>query len=530
MRLCLVAILCLLGSVAQAADRREALLLSSCTRESGEYTGSYRGRILLHKAYLATMGDEVAAIRTSIEHQLRYLWGHYRNDADAHAKVQLALSAETPELKIVSRKDVPYGRDLLLPYPEKQARLQLEDAYTIAAVKRGSTMKGDPALLIEFELSWKAAICGRAIDPPASVRVPLPPDPWLAYWYVPRRLHRPLRYHQDRAVTNPCADDDFADLPHPFYYWYDWLPTRHGPDDSGRSFDCRKLLHAGDHYDFFDVKLSRAGAPTQDFSKLRAQLASGPLTATILVGVTDHTVTDPQLATWRTLLGDASDGELPVRASSALVAWARGKQMESGTRSFLKVLEELSSVMRIARHKSTLDDGYLLVEVNGTLVKSGRPIRVRVYLGLTDIFGPVPPKHWRLLRRALTEDQIVAYWGHSGIGENFRLAQIEKNLAVPHEQMAKELRASPLRLVAFISCYSYMYFGQDLLAAGAELKDGAYFVFTGVEAAKHEAGPLAVLELVDDVLRPGNAEGRVSKLTRLGDDEFWLVKEVAGKK
>jgi dimethylhistidine N-methyltransferase len=58
--------------------------------------------------------------------------------------------------------------------------------------------------------------------------------------------------------------------------------------------------------------------------------------------------------------------------------------------------------------------------------------------------------------------------------------------------------------------------------------DGGYFVFTGTETAKHEAGPLAVLDLVDLVLRPDNAEGRVDRLPRLGPDELWMVKEVLG--
>ena len=164
--------------------------------------------------------------------------------------------------------------------------------------------------------------------------------------------------------------------------------------------------------------------------------------------------------------------------------------------------------------------------MTGRLRQSGRPLRVRLWLGLTDVFGPTPPAHWRILRRALVEDQLVVYWGHSGIGENFRLAQIERHLGVSHEQMSADLRAAPLRLVAFLSCYSYMYFGQDLLAAGAEREDGGYFVFTGMESARHEAGPLAVLELVDRILRPDNPEGRVDAMPRLGDDEFWLVKEV----
>jgi hypothetical protein len=518
-----LALTLLFAQTPTAPTRREDLLFANCPRQAGEYSGSFRGRVVLHKELLA--GDDP---RTSIEHQLRYLWGHYRNDASAHAALQVVLSAEPPEIHIVSRKEVPYGLSLALPYPTKDPRLAIDDAYTRRAVARGQVKAGDAAWLVEYEIRFKTAVCGRGQDPPPVARVPLPRDPWLAYWHVPRDKHRPLSYFVSREITNPCADDDFADLPHPFYYWYDWLPTRHGPDDDGHPFDCRQWLHAGRDYDFFDVKLDRVADASRDVSRLRAQLGQGELTATIMVGAVDHGVKDLDPARWRALLGESSAGELPARATSALVDWDARPPHEPGTRSYLGLLEELRGVMNIDRHTAAVDDGYLVTEVRGHLKRSGRAARVRVWLGMTDVFGPLPPRHWRILRRALAEDQIVVYWGHAGIGENFRLAQIEQHLGLSHAQMSAELRGSPLRLVAFLSCYSYMYFGQDLLDAGAERSTGTYFIFTGIGKARHEAGPLAVLDLVDRVVQPDNREGRIDRLPMLGDDEFWLLKEVTG--
>jgi hypothetical protein len=209
--------------------------------------------------------------------------------------------------------------------------------------------------------------------------------------------------------------------------------------------------------------------------------------------------------------------------------WQEKPPRESGTGAYLALLGELAGeMMKVERHATTVDDGYLVTEVSGRLARSGRRLRVRVWLGMTDIFGPTPPRHWRILQKALVEDQMVVYWGHAGIGENFRLAQIEQHLGLSHAEMSAQLRRAPLRLVAFLSCYSYMYFGQDLLAAGAERADGTYFVFTAIGKARHEAGPLAVLDLVDRVVEPGNREARIADLPRLGDDELWLVKEVAG--
>jgi hypothetical protein len=501
-----------------APARREELLFANCPRQAGEYEGSFRGHVVLQREFLGA--DDP---RASIVQQLRYLWGHYRNDADAHRAMQVVLSAEAPQVRIVSRREVPYGLDLPLPYPTKDPRLAIDDPYTRRAVARGQVKASDPAWLIEYEIRFRVALCGRGQDPPAVAHVPLPRDPWLAYWHVAAEKHRPLRYFNSRAVTNPCSDDDFADLPHPFYYWYDWLPTRNGPDDAGKFFDCRKLLKEGDHYNKFQVALERVSSASHDFGRLKKQLGSAPLTATILIGVVDHSVTDLKLPEWRALLGDS--GDLTSRAASAL---EQPPTKERGTRSFVDALKEIRALMTVEKFATKIDDGYLVVELNGRLKLSNRPLRARVWLGLTDIFGPTPPHHWRILRQALAEDQIVIYYGHSGIGENFRLAQIEKNLGISHEVMSAELKKSPLRLVAFISCYSYMYFGQDLLAAGAERNDGGYFLFTGMEHSQHEAGPLAVIDLVDRVL--ADSSGRIDKEPLLGDDEFWLIKEVTRAK
>jgi hypothetical protein len=522
-----VALVAAVAAVASAAPRRETLLLANCPRATGEYVGTLRARMVLARAFFdPAIGDD-ENIRAAALHQLRYVWGHYRNDATAHGAVQLVLSAEEPELTIVSRREAPYGRDLALPWTTTDPRLKIEDAYTLRAVAAGRVRKGDPAIVVEYQLRFKLALCGRGEDPGAALRVPLPPDPWLAYWYVPRARHRLLRYHKDTAITNPCADDDFADLPHPFYYWYDWLPTRHGPDDDGRAFDCRSWLRPGYDYDYVEIPVERFAAPSHDLSRVRDGLAatSGPLNATIVVGVTDHSVLDLGLDGWRAAIGDGDD--LLGRATAARDRWAKEGPREGGTRSLLETLVGLAQVMTIESHASTVDDDNLRVEVRGRLKESGRALRVRLYLGMTDIFGPRPPKHWPILRRALNEDQLIIYWGHSGIGENFRLAQIEKNLNLSHEQFASELARSPARLIAFLSCYSYMYFGQDLLAAGAQHVGGGAYLFTGIEHARRENGPIAVLALVDRVLSVDGG-GRLERLPMLGDDEFWLVKEVAG--
>ena len=517
-------------ATAAPAARKESMLYAHCSQPSGEFAGTLDGELLLHRAFLDDQKSEDENIRHAVVHQLRYLWGFYRNDAAAHRALQVVLSAEEPEITITARKQVPYGRELVIDWTHHDEPLRLDEAYQIRAAARGRVERDDPALRVSYTVRFKLAICGRGEAPGPSITVPLPPDPWLAYWHVPSTNHRKLRYFADTAITNPCADDDFADLPHPYYYWYDWLPDRHGPDADGKPFDCRAWLHTGVDFTPYRIALQPIAQPSLDFSQLRRELdRAGPLTATVLIGVLDHPVVDLQLAEWQTQLGDGH-GTLSARAAAARRQWERTGPHERGTGMFLRTLDELRQVMTVDDHTSTVDDGYLRVEVRGRLRKSNRPLRIRAYLGLTDVFGPRPPQHWRILRRGLAEDHLVFYWGHSGIGENFRLAQIEQHLDLSPAQFAAEFQRSPVRLVAFISCYSYMYFGQDLLAAGAERLAGGAFVFTGMGPVKRDHGPLPLFDLVDQVLAPDNPTGHVTRLRYLADDEFWMVKQVTHEK
>ncbi len=519
---------------AQAAPAaRETLLYAHCPKDAGEYVGTLKGRVRLERAFLDPAIYEADSIRAAVDHQIKYMWGYYHNEPELRRSYRMVLSSEPFDLEVKSRREVPYGRDLSLAWnPGPDPQLKIEDAYTARAVARGFTHKNDPALEIEYVARIKLAVCGRTADPQATLSGPLPADPWLAYWYLDKANHRPLTYFDSRAITNPCADDDFSDLPHPIYYWYDWLPSRHGPDADGHAFDCRAWLKAGVDFDEFSVVLERTGHAQGNFVGLRkALLADGekaPIRATVLFGQIDHAVANLELGKWRDRIGDGATPELfAAHAHAAHQAWSRDNVREHGTGMFLKTLDAIDPIMKVEKFSSMVEDGYLVVVATGELRRSKQPIRLRAIFGITDVLGPKPPAHWRYLQKALTEDQIVVYWGHSGVGENFRLEQIEKHLAIPHERFARELTKSPVRLLAFISCYSYMYFGRDLLRAAAERLAGGVFVFTGTGPTSNNDGPLPVLDLIDRVLAPKNSNGHIDRLSHLSDDEFWIIKEVS---
>lgn len=522
------------------APRREQLQIVTCQRPAAEHVATLRGQILLHRAFLAPGAAEDEQIRLSLKQQLRYVWGHYRTHATASRELRMVLSAEEPELAILKKTATTYGRDLILDWQTGRPHLDITDPYTLRAIGVGRTRKDDPALIIDYEARFKVGVCSleqtvsATAGQPTTLTVPLPRDPWLFFWHVPAAARRPMRYAGVVNITNPCSDDDFAELPHPYYYWYDWQPGRKGPDANGQPFDCPALLRPG--VDFFPntVQLRPYSTASRSFRALREGLGAGPaaaqkpVRATVLIGVLDHEVRTLDADGLRARLEASKSGKKDLASQAqALLQGDFAPAQEGGTAKLLHLFADLHEVAAVRSFHSQTERGFLRVDIAATLRRSGRPLQLRAYLGLTDLFGPVPPSHFFILQRALAEDHVVVYAGHSGIGENFRLAQIEKHLQMPHEDFVRAYRGAPHQLIAFLSCYSYMYFGQDLLEASkSRAAPGGEFVFTGDAYTKGDRGALALLDLVDQVLDPRNPAARVEALRFLDPEDFWLLKEL----
>ena len=96
-----------------------------------------------------------------------------------------------------------------------------------------------------------------------------------------------MRYKTYTARTTPCSDDDFAELPHPFYYWYDWWPTRAGVEDEGKAYGCTTLMKEGVNFTQHVMDLQRIAAPSADYSDWTRALQQdrGVLRGTLLFGV-----------------------------------------------------------------------------------------------------------------------------------------------------------------------------------------------------------------------------------------------------
>ncbi len=498
----------------------DVLHLATCPGESAEYVATIRDTVLLNRAFFSKGQAEEPQMQEGIRQQLKYFWGWFRTHKETHAQQRIVVGAEAAQIRVLSTRKVPYGRDLALPWHEASPELQITDAYTRAAVKRGLTKRDDDAVEVEYEAKFTLAMCGQPRPDQSRLTFALPRDPWLMHWHVPESAHRLVRYHSDQAATNPCVDDDYADLPHPFYYWYDWLPERHGTDPTGKPFDCRTLLRPGVDYFERTAALQRIAKPLNQLDGLRARLRreGKPLEATVLIGVLEHEWPHFDYPGLARMLGTGVD-DLPQK----ILAVLRGPdRREFGEGILLKLLADLPTVLTLTRYQTSVQKRYLRVDVDGKLLRSGRAVRLHAFVGVTDVLGPTPPRHWPILRAGLKHDDIIVYAGHSGVGENFRLQRILADAHLSAAAFAREFRSAPFQLIAFLSCFSYMYFGRDLEAA-AQHAAGRAFLYTGSEYSKGDRGTLAILDLVDQALAPSGAK---LQLHNVADEDFFLLKEV----
>ncbi len=520
MRRLLTSLLLLIAAPLAAAERRDVLHVATCPQQAAEYLATVRDTVVLDRQFFDPKQPEEPQIREGIRQQLKYFWGWFRTHKETYAQQHIVVGAEEPEIWIVGQRTVPYGRDLVVDWHETAPEMQIADPYTRRAVQRGVTRRDDGAVEVQYEARFPLAMCGQPRPEHSTLAFALPRDPWLMHWLVPRRDHRLVRYNADQAVTNPCVDDDYADLPHPFYYWYDWLPERHGRDAEGKPFDCRNLLKPGVDYFARTAALTRVTTPLNRLDALRQRLgvADRPLQATVVIGVLEHEWPHFDYPALAAALGSGTTD----LAQKALAARKGSKPHEYGESILLKLLADLPSVITPTRYRASVQGDYLRVDVDGTLDRSGRALKLHAFVGVTDVLGPTPPHHWPILRAGLKSDDIVVYAGHSGVGENFRLQRILADAKLSAADFAKEFKEAPFQLIAFLSCYSYMYFGRDLEAA-AQHAAGRAFVYTGSPYSKGDRGTLAILDLVDQALAKGT---QPLTLHNVADEDFLLLKEV----
>jgi hypothetical protein len=446
------------------------------------------GELILHRD-LAPADLPRAFLEQAVALQVRHAFAASHNDA-GHTAI-LVPDGPPRALEILARSDAAYPHALVIDWPADPG-LAPESDYVRRAVARGTLAAGDPALRI----AWRAAVRLAACEPDVAVAdgfdLPAPRDPFLLHWTVPAERRVEHTYIHKRLLGFPCADPDVADTPHPEYLWYYWQPRRPG---------CEALLTARE-LGAVHVRVRERRRPGADLGPWRDALAAAlgerPLRVVLVFGYLNHQVARPDPERLREAVRADLDPDVEI---------------EWGTAQYLKFVRGTADLLA-DRTLALPRDGEPAAEVRGLLRRSGRRVELTAHLTETDYLAPpeLAPRHAPILVDALATADAIVYAGHSGLGLNFSRARLEQDTTPA--AVAAALAASPARLLGFIGCYTYTYFGDDL-AAGLPRPRDALFVYTGNSVVETADSALHVLHALDCLLA-GAASPRACELAPPG--------------
>lgn len=465
-----VVLVVVLGLWLRSGRDEPRVAIAVCDGVVGDVEAVVRGELRLHRGLLPDDGPTAAMLEEAVALQLRYAFAAGHNVED-----RLVLTPDGPPraIEMLSGEEVAYGRDVRLDWPE-DPELRPESAYVRRALARGRLSATDPALVFRWQARVRFASCdpdGRGV---ADLQMPAPYDPYLLYWTVGSEVRVEHVYRERRAISYPCADRRIADYAHPEYLWYYWQPRRG---------DC---VHAPDAVGEVALQVVSRRAPGGELTAWRDDLvnalADRPLRVVVVFGYLNHQVDRPDPAVVRAALMNDEAVDL-----------------EWGSEQFVAFVRATDGLLDGRTLVASVGDAGPVAAVSGALRGSGRRVEIVATLTETDVLVPAPhvPRHTPLLLAGLREADAILYAGHSGLGINFSRARLE--LDAPGE-LAAALAGSPTRLIAFIGCYTYAYFGDDL--AGA-LPQDALFVYTGNSVAQVADSTLHVLKTVDCLLGSG---------------------------
>ena len=449
----------------QNLDRNPLIL--PCPGESAELEARFPGVLRLHKgAAQQSQIREEELIESAIQVQLRHLVGFLKHDSKTLQEGRFLPSAVPPKIEIQKKMILPYGQDLTLD--------ALEDshagAYQKAATTRGKTSKLDEAIEVHYQARLKILACMKEGKPlPQHLQVLFPYDPYLSYWAVPASERRPFGWEERRMKINPCASPEMVNLKLPSYYWYAYNPRARQKDAEGREGVCEDLLTPGvSHQEALaSLTLLPPNPNPIDLSDLWQGKTS--LQGTLIVGPlqpwTIPTERDIEYLSTR-FQGSQTDLETLAKDMKNEIGTQLTKKYDYALGVLLDSLIGWSRILQDTRYTSKKEGGALLIEIQGRLIQSGKPLKLGVFYGRTEAGDPSQsPTHFNHLWKSVKTEDFLFYLGHAGMGNNFSFKQMAQSLKISEKTLSEGLRRRSNFLIGLLTCDSYSYFLNDFLRA-----------------------------------------------------------------
>ena len=495
-----------------------------CSGHAAERNMQLDADFVLYQQFLEPNKELKAQLRDAATWHIYYLRGYLASRGNSF---ELAWSTDVPQITIKQVLQEKYPLDLTID-ASYDPNVKIVNPYVRAAIAAGHTQRGGPALHVKYSVTWKVVVCASKPAEIQQVRFALPFDPYLIYWAVKPSDRRLRHYGNYQGIVNPCVTDSFMIYPDGYYLWYFWRFDESGKDDLGKTFQCTDLLLPERDFFYFTAKLLPGGAPLKrgPVFQIDRMPRTRPLRITALFGMLDAKQVvlkfDELIKFTRDRVGlqsliDKIEESYPVESKN-----------DSGAEYFRDFVNGLSDLViaNTSTVKANQQTGVLTL--TGKLRRSTRPVELSLFYGQTDLLTTNAVQHWQPFLSFLEQGDILIYMGHAGLGENVKVDNLMKALKLTQEGMNEKLGQSPdYQLLAYFSCFSYSYFGEDVVAHRRNAKQGTTtdILFTAMDYGS-ALGGLAIIDYVDNYLARtrGFRPGDLTHPLYVSEDEFLVVK------
>lgn len=488
------------------STRKKALVLPnygaylSCAGEALDSRVAYEGEIY----FISSALPDEKEIREDLYRQLiinQSFYGFMNLAAQKPALLKSASLGHRAAVKILSEEEAAY------PFSaEFETNFDLSffppriSEYLSKILPAGKIYTGAPARKVKFTFENDLQLCLQGKDKAILKELPvhLPKDPLMAYFVVPIRARISLsnRSITSRAIVNPCIDP-FAiagDRVAPFAFWYHWLPEKRGKDETGKSYDCTQIytdkIVAKTVPQITEIEPRPVTFP--DFKRL--DNLERPIKATVAFGGRNNyhfkafeEEAIAELVKYFLSKPVVKDVQTKVKSLS--------ESYDSSLTTLLLMVWSISKHINLHSVESEIEPEGLIIYLRGKLLLSKKDIELKLFAARTLPDSPGAEIFNTHFAKAILEDDIVLYEGHSSYGSSL-------NGALEKARVLRDGMTSfpQYQLLGLFSCSSDFYyqggrfpkysdtFRRDIIRAGGGYMEG------------RSSPPLAIIASLDSFL------------------------------
>jgi hypothetical protein len=418
-------------------------------------TLTIKGAFKVHDSISAHLNLKSDQWKPAILKHIQYSNGFFNYNKDAIKDFKFYLMGD-PIISDVVEHSTVYGRDLII---DKNVSENFS-LYPNDLFKKKKINANDKATTISYTAKVPVIKCADKSRDDSKIRLLLPTDPYLAYWFVPSEKRRDIGYAGTSAIINPCADAEMADLKFPSMYWYVWNPEAYGHARDAKDFKCKNLLKTGRDYQEIQATFTETKKTPLDLN-FSALIQKKAWNIKIIFGFLDShrfNKTDDIEAIL------TSNKDLRIIAAKYLEPkiLAVNKAMEPSVWALLETIKSLASFAEFTKMNVRPEEGHFIIELAGTLKESLAPFNIEIFLGPTS--QGAKALHWKFLSKALKSSDMIFYIGHSGMGANVNLEAMKDALKMSETEFS-HLFQKPYQLFSITGCFSTNYYSTEYMLA-----------------------------------------------------------------